>query len=117
MILSTKEQEYNNAPVYRNGNINTGIYRAYTAASFGIGYQTIEVDNDSQITSAIDSEGYNVFYIEKNFDIPNAQKQEKKFNIIKYSQANIYGAFSENVKNNLRAILENGVKIWYTIPE
>lgn len=117
MILSTKEQEYNNAPVYRNGNVNTGIYRAYTAASFGVGYQTVEIDNDSQITAAIDSEGYNVFYIEKGFDIPNAQKQEKKFNVIKYSQANIYGAFSENVKNNLRAILENGVKIWYTIPE
>ena len=107
-----------NVPVYTSNKgtfINsTGLLNAY----YGIVIYTIVADNETYVNKMIDESGYITYYL-GNFAINKLEgtfinTHSINFNFIKYDYINLYGDFSQDVRQILEDILIKGVKIWYT---
>lgn len=75
--------------------------------------------NTNEIKEAIAEGGYNIAITTSSLDIDDATaaiKAERKYDVVRYSFARISGQLSETIKDQLRAILVSGFKLWYTTP-
>ena len=88
-------------------------------STMGVGYMSILPANTNEVQEAIAEGGYNVAVITASLDIDNATaaiKAERQYDIVRFSFARISGQLSETIKDQLRAILVSGFKLWYTTP-
>lgn len=109
----------NNAPFYSASKGLKVNEEAFLNAKYGICIFSINSDNDAYVTKAIDETGYITYYI-GDYDFiklsPSAMEEldVKQFNFVKCDFIDLYGDFSQSIANTLKAILNDGVKIWYT---
>lgn len=87
-------------------------------SQYGLIQVTITPDNSSEVNNAIKYEGYVVDeYISPNdYDIFNpiyATAYAAYFNVVRFENAIVTGACSQNIRLQLANILNKGVKIWY----
>lgn len=68
-------------------------------------------DNTEEVQKAIDNIGYSVDEI---FNTEAINTTFVDWNVVQFGFINLYGDFPQNIANALKAILRNGVKIWYT---
>ena len=88
-------------------------------STMGVGYMSIIPANTDEVQEAIAEGGYNVAVITSSLDIDDATaaiKAERKYDVVRFSFARISGQLSETIKDQLRAILVSGFKLWYTTP-
>ena len=79
-------------------------------AKFGLCVFKINPDNEYKIERLINNIGYNVYEIVD--DILKIYQDD--YNVVRFDFVNIYGSFTQKIKEYLKTILLNGVKIWYT---
>lgn len=85
----------------------------------GVGYMSILPANTNEVQEAIAEGGYNVAVVTASLDIDDATaatKAERQYDIVRFSFARISGQLSETIKDQLKAILVSGFKLWYTTP-
>ena len=88
-------------------------------STMGVGYMSILPANNNEVQEAIAEGGYNVAVVTASLDIDDATaatKAERQYDIVRFSFARISGQLSETIKDQLRAILVSGFKMWYTTP-
>lgn len=88
-------------------------------STMGVGYMSILPANTNEVQEAISEGGYNVAVVTASLDIDDATvatKAERQYDIVRFSFARISGQLSETIKDQLRAILVSGFKLWYTTP-
>lgn len=88
-------------------------------STMGVGYMSILPANTNEVQEAIAEGGYNVAVVTASLDIDDATaatKAERKYDVVRFSFARISGQLSETIKDQLRAILVSGFKLWYTTP-
>ena len=88
-------------------------------STMGVGYMSILPTNTNEVQEAIAEGGYNVAVVTASLDIDDATaatKAERQYDIVRFSFARISGQLSETIKDQLRAILISGFKLWYTTP-
>lgn len=88
-------------------------------STIGVGYMSILPANTNEVQEAISEGGYNVAVVTASLDIDDATvatKAERQYDIVRFSFARISGQLSETIKDQLRAILVSGFKLWYTTP-
>ncbi|HZK44614.1 MAG TPA: hypothetical protein VFD34_00065 [Clostridia bacterium] len=88
-------------------------------STMGVGYMSILPANTNEVQEAIAEGGYNVAVVTASLDIDDATvatKAERQYDIVRFSFARISGQLSETIKDQLRAILVSGFKLWYTTP-
>ena len=88
-------------------------------STMGVGYMSILPANTNEVQEAIAEGGYNVAVVTASLDIDDATaatKAERQYDIVRFSFARISGQLSETIKDQLRAILISGFKLWYTTP-
>ena len=88
-------------------------------STMGVGYMSILPANTDEVQEAIAEGGYNVAVITASLDIDDATaatKAERQYDVVRFSFARISGQLSETIKDQLRAILISGFKLWYTTP-
>ena len=88
-------------------------------STMGVGYMSILPANTNEVQEAIAEGGYNVAVVTASLDIDDATaatKAERQYDIVRFSFARISGQLSEIIKDQLRAILISGFKLWYTTP-
>lgn len=88
-------------------------------STMGVGYMSILPANTNEVQEAIAEGGYNVAVVTASLDIDDATaatKAERQYDIVRFSFARISGQLSETIKEQLRAILVSGFKLWYTTP-
>lgn len=92
---------------------------AQANSTLGIGLLTILPANTNEVKEAIAEGGYNIAITTSSLDIDDATvaiKAERKYDVVRYSFARISGQLPETIKDQLRAILVSGFKLWYTTP-
>ena len=88
-------------------------------STMGVGYMSILPANTDEVQEAIAEGGYNVAVVTASLDIDDATaatKAERLYDVVRFSFARISGQLSETIKDQLRAILVSGFKLWYTTP-
>ena len=88
-------------------------------STMGVGYMSILPANTNEVQEAIAEGGYNVAVVTASLDIDDATaatKAERQYDVVRFSFARISGQLSETIKDQLRAILVSGFKLWYTTP-
>ena len=88
-------------------------------STMGVGYMSILPANTNEVQEAIAEGGYNVAVVTASLDIDDATaatKAERLYDVVRFSFARISGQLSETIKDQLRAILISGFKLWYTTP-
>ena len=88
-------------------------------STMGVGYMSILPANTNEVQEAIAEGGYNVAVVTASLDIDDATaatKAERQYDVGRFSFARISGQLSETIKDQLRAILVSGFKLWYTTP-
>lgn len=88
-------------------------------STMGVGYMSIDPANTNEVQEAIAEGGYNVAVVTASLDIDDATaatKAERQYDVVRFSFARISGRLSETIKDQLRAILISGFKLWYTTP-
>ena len=88
-------------------------------STMGVGYMSIDPANTNEVQEAIAEGGYNVAVVTASLDIDDATaatKAERQYDVVRFSFARISGQLSETIKDQLRAILISGFKLWYTTP-
>lgn len=105
-----------NAPLYSSTkgtfSISTGLLNAY----FGVCLFKIDTTSNSNalyVADTINETGYVTYYV-GNFNTLALSMNSLTFNFIKYDYINLYGDFSQDIRQELEDILLKGVKIWYT---
>lgn len=121
-----KDIIYANKAKYQNSyGCQADSIGGYNAIN-GIVLFAIEPDNINEVKNAINEIGYNVFikgdidygrittrYIDP--EVSNEIEQvENNFNTIRFSNAKVVGLAPQNILLQIKQILENGVKVWYT---
>lgn len=107
-----------NAEVYASNkgiitNSNGGI-NAY----FGLVLASIDADNETEVTNAINALGYTCAELvdaQQILDLDDTVASREKFNVVKFSDVTVYGTFPQDVARVFESILKAGVKIWYEI--
>lgn len=106
IVMANKEKYQNTYGV----NVNTA---GITAALCGMIMVTIDPENIIEVQSAINEIGYSVFY--KANDLEYGQDiTEWNYNVVKFINAKVVGSATQEVLAEIKQILENGVKVWYT---
>lgn len=77
--------------------------------------------NSAEMSAAIDAQGYSVYYptsaLYPDAAAPaDATLVTRSYDVLKYSFARVYGNIAEDLKESVRAILINGLRVWYTTP-
>lgn len=106
-------------PMYSNssGVFDTDI--KILNSFYGICLFSIVPDNEEFVKKAINNYGYFTVNIISNFDdldIKNVdyfKNNNINYNVLKFNDANVYGAFTNEIAEQLNEILNNSVKIWY----
>ena len=68
--------------------------------------------NENEVNDLINEIGYEVLY--KLDDIDNGDTTGWDFNAVKFINAKVVGNCPQNILAQIKQILENGVKVWYT---
>ena len=68
--------------------------------------------NENEVNDLINEIGYEVLY--KLDDIDNGDTNGWDFNAVKFINAKVVGDCPQNILGQIKQILENGVKVWYT---
>lgn len=103
-----------NRPLYRTNKgtftRSVGIGNSY----YGLILYKIQPDNTTEVQANIDNAGYVVNEVVDDVLYDMAQDQNKpSYNVVQFDYVNNYGAFPENIRQQLVEILSNGFKIWY----
>ncbi|WP_291630641.1 hypothetical protein [Clostridium sp.] len=106
LIANNKELYTSNKSINVTSN---GLLNGF----YGICIKMINSDNDSEVTMAIENIGYQCNEIVNNI-FGNSSNNINTYNVVKFGFVNLYGKFPQNIMNELKAILLNGFKIWYT---
>lgn len=86
---------------------------AFANCLYGFTIFVLNPSNENEVNGAIDEIGYEVFYRTNKLDA-NLYENTWDYNVVKFMNANIIGNCTQDVLEDLKRILENGVKIWYT---
>lgn len=82
-------------------------------AHYGLVIFKINSDNDLEVNNAINEIGYSVFY--KSNDLEYGQSIEDwDYNVVRFINAKVVGGCPQVILAQIKQILENGVKVWYT---
>lgn len=80
---------------------------------YGLIIKKIVPDNENEVNKIINNVGYRVYEIvDENIMFPLATPLNEK-NVLKFDFVNAYGNAPQNIIEEYKAILLNGVKIWY----
>lgn len=115
----SEEKTLINAPMYSNAKGSFGNFSYFLNFFTGIVIFKINSDNDNYVIKTINNFGYKVYKFIDEFDNllinePNYfLNQSIYYNVIRFSNVNIYGSFPREVANIINEILTEGVKIWY----
>lgn len=98
-------------PKYRSAtSVNTSTKGILNCVNFPV-LVKMTADNTEEVEDAIDNIGYSVDEI---FNTEAINSTFDDWNVVQFDFINLYGDFPQNIANALKAILRNGVKIWYT---
>lgn len=92
---------------------------AQANSTLGLGLLMITPANPGEVSEAIAEGGYNVAVVTSSLDIDDADAETKAarlYDVVRFSFVRISGELSESIKDQLRAILVNGFKMWYVTP-
>lgn len=107
-----------NSPYYSSNYGTFGKTNGFTNAILGGLFLFIEdSDNDLYVQKSLDNIGYETYEITSRNIISLKETSidsTKPFNTIKYDFINLYGDFPQDVCDSLKAILLDGVKVWYS---
>ena len=98
--------------------------KLFTNLVYGLCLFVLNTENDEQVLSIVKNYGFIVdHYIDSSFDILDYQDIDNQyavytntidFDFIQFNNINIYGEFSEIIRQALETILTSGIKIRYT---
>ena len=114
IIGSQKELEIANREMFSTSKaikVNSdGVLNGY----YGIVQYFIAPDNTTEVQANIDNTGYVCNEIVDDlFNKPITDTVATAYNVMRFDFANVFGNFTQKIAKALRAILYNGLKIWY----
>ena len=103
-----------NKPLYRTNkgtfSKSIGLINAYS----GLMLFAVNPDNTTEVQANIDNAGYVVNEVVDDI-LQNMANDSNRptYNVVSFDYVNNYGAFPENIRQQLVEILSSGTKIWY----
>ena len=103
-----------NKPLYRTNkgtfSKSIGLINAYS----GLMLFAVNPDNTTEVQANIDNAGYVVNEVVDDI-LQNMANDNNRptYNVVSFDYVNNYGAFPENIREQLVEILSSGTKIWY----
>lgn len=109
---------------YKSSQINSALYSnaeiiankvSYKTAMYGLLTYKVDEENTSQITSLQNMTGYVINELVKdnlNDTYKNYLINNNTYDILQFSEVNLYGSIAQNYLSDIEDILLNGVRIW-----
>ena len=103
-----------NTPLYRTAKGTFARSVGITNAYYGLFLFSVNPDNTTEVQANIDNAGYVVNEVVDDI-LQNMANDNNRptYNVVSFDYVNNYGAFPENIRQQLVEILSNGTKIWY----
>ena len=114
IIGSQKQLEVANRSMFATNKGTNINYNVMLNARFGVVIAYMQPDNETEVQANINNVGYVCNEIVDDlFNKPITDTVASTYNVMRFDFANIFGNFTQNIAKALRAILYNGLKIWY----